>query len=126
MDGPRPEEKVEVFGLSVRWSLRDADAGVAQQLRDYVVNTSLARFSGMDGLHQKTWRMVEKDWFEGTYVFATPEDRDKFLAGFMPGEANAPGSLLIGSTPISYQPFEVVAIAEGGSLFVSGAGPGRT
>jgi len=114
-----------VFGLSVRWSLRDADADVAQQLRDYVTKTSLARFSGMDGLHQKMWRMVEREWFEGTYVFATREDRDHFLASFMPGEANAPGSLLIGSTPIAYEPFEVVAIAEGGSHFVTGAGPGR-
>jgi hypothetical protein len=113
-----------VFGLSVRWSLKEADAGVPQQLRDYVIETSLARFSGMEGLHFKTWRMIEGEWFEGTYVFATREDRDHFLAGFMPGEANAPGSLLIGSTPIAYEPFEVVAVAEGGSGFVSGAGPG--
>jgi hypothetical protein len=113
-----------VFGLSVRWSLKEADAGVPQQLRDYVTQTSLARFSGMEGLHFKTWRMIEGEWFEGTYVFATREDRDHFLAGFMPGEANAPGSLLIGSTPIAYEPFEVVAVAEGGSGFVSGAGPG--
>ncbi|MEO8330234.1 MAG: hypothetical protein ABI586_09530 [Candidatus Nanopelagicales bacterium] len=109
----------------MRWSLKDADDGVAQKLRDYVTQTSLARFSGMEGLHQKTWRMVESEWFEGTYVFTSREARDHFLAGFMPGEAKAPGSLIIGSTPIAYEPFEVVAIAEGDAGFVTGAGPGR-
>jgi len=113
-----------VFGLSVRWSLKDAPASAALQLRNYVVQTSLDRFSGMEGLHMKTWRMMEGDWFEGTYVFASREDRDHFLAGFMPSEATAPGSLIIGSAPIAYEPFEVVAIAEGGAGFVSGAGPG--
>lgn len=113
-----------MFGLSVRWSLKDAPLGATQQLRDYVVQTSLTRFSGMPGLHMKTWRMMEGDWFEGTYIFATRGDRDHFLAGFMPGEATAPGSLIIGSAPIAYEPFEVVATAEGGSGFVAGAGPG--
>jgi hypothetical protein len=113
-----------VYGLAVRWSLVDTEPDVAQRLRDYVNDTSLARFTGMDGLHMKTWRMIDGEWFEGTYVFRTREDRDHFLAGFMPGEATAPGSLIIGSTPIAYEPFEVVAIAEGGAGFVSGAGPG--
>ena len=113
-----------MFGLSVRWSLKDAAPDVTQQLRDYVVQTSMARFTGMEGLHFKTWRMMDGEWFEGTYVFATREDRDQFLASFMPGEANAPGSLLIGSSPIAYEPFEVVAVAEGGAKFVAGPGPG--
>ena len=42
----------------------------------------------------------------------------------MPGEATAPGSVMIGSSPIAYEPFEVVAVAEGGAGFVTGAGPG--
>ncbi len=73
----------------------------------------------------KTWRMIEGEWFEGTYVFASREDRDQFLASFMPGESTAPGTLIIGSPPVAYEPFEVVAIAEGGDSFVSGAGPGH-
>jgi hypothetical protein len=113
-----------VFGLSVRWSLADAPPGTVAKLREYVVGTSLARFSGMPGLHFKTWRMIEAEWFEGTYVFATRADRDQFLAGFMPGEATAPGSLLIGSSPVAYEPFEVVAVAEGGAGFSAGPGPG--
>lgn len=113
-----------MFGLSVRWSLKDAGPGIGQQLRDYVVQTSLARFAGMEGLHFKTWRMVEGEWFEGTYVFASAKDRDHFLAGFMPGEDSAPGSMLIGTPPIAYEPFEVVAVAEGAAGFVAGPGPG--
>lgn len=113
-----------MFGLSVRWSLQDAEPGVAATLREYVTSTSLARFQGKPGLHFKTWRMIEGEWFEGTYVFATREDRNQFLAEFMPGEATAPGTLLVGSPPVAYEPFEVVAIAEGGEGFVSGAGPG--
>jgi len=113
-----------MYGLSIRWSLKDAEPDVGKRLREYVVNTSFGRFNGMTGLHMKTWRMVEGEWFEGTYVFDSMESRDHFLAGFMPGEANAPGSLIIGSTPIAYEPFEVVAVAEGGSKFASGKGPG--
>jgi hypothetical protein len=113
-----------MYGLSVRWSLKEAQEDVPQRLREYVVNTSLMRFQGMDGLHIKTWRMVPSEWFEGTYIFDTRESRDQFLASFMPGEQNAPGTLIIGSTPIAYEPFEVVAVAEGGAGFVSGGGPG--
>ena len=113
-----------MYGLSVRWSLVDTEPQVAQQLRDYVTNTSLARFTGMAGLHMKTWRMIEGEWFEGTYVFDSREARDHFLAGFMPEEAKVPGSLIVGSTPIAYEPFEVVAVAEGGAGFVAGSGPG--
>ena len=113
-----------MFGLSVRWSLRGVDPRVAQQLRDYVRDTSLERFTGMPGLKWKTWRMVEGEWFEGTYVWESREDRDHFLAGFMPGEATAAGSVMIGSTPIAYEPFEVVAVAEGAAGFGRGIGPG--
>src|SRR4051794_21182824 len=52
-------ELTSVFGLSVRWSLADAAPGTADKLREYVVGTSLARFTGMAGLHFKTWRMLE-------------------------------------------------------------------
>lgn len=114
-----------MYGLSVRWSLEGIDPEVAQRLRNYVRDSSLERFTGMPGLRFKTWRMVPGEWFEGTYVWDTAEDRDHFLAGFMPGEDTAPGSLIIGSAPIAYEPFEVVAVAEGGAGFTTGAGPGR-
>jgi hypothetical protein len=113
-----------VYGLSVRWSLKGVDPQVAQQLRDYVRDTSLERFSQLPGLHVKTWRMVEGEWFEGTYVWDSHEHRDQFLAGFLPEEATAPGSVIVGAPPVAYEPFEVVAVAEGAAGFVAGMGPG--
>ncbi|CAN5258366.1 hypothetical protein BH24ACT10_BH24ACT10_04890 [soil metagenome] len=47
-----------MHGLTVRWSIRDAPAGTAAQLRTYVRETSVPRFTGMDGLVQKTWQMT--------------------------------------------------------------------
>ena len=113
------------YGLSVRWSLQEAAADVPQKLRDYVVGTSMARFMFLDGLAFKTWRMVEGEWFEGTYVFDQAVYRDDFAAEFSKGAATSPGSKIIGSPPISVEPFEVVAIAEGPAGFRRGPGPGR-
>jgi hypothetical protein len=113
-----------VFGLSVRWSLAAAPAGAAQELRDYVVGTSMARFSELPGLAQKTWRMREGEWFEGTYIWADAGARDAFAASFGATGANNPGSKIIGTGPVSIENFEVVAIAEGPEGFVPGAGPG--
>jgi hypothetical protein len=113
-----------VYGLSVRWSLVGAPEGVAAELREYVVGTSLARFSGLAGLRFKTWRMREGEWFEGTYVFETAAARDGFLASFGETAATSPGSRIVGSPPESMEPFEVVAVAAGGSGFASGGGPG--
>jgi hypothetical protein len=113
-----------VYGLSVRWSLRGVDPGVAEKLRDYVRDTSLEKFTGMAGLSFKTWRMVEGEWFEGTYVFASRDERDRFLAAFIAGESQAAGSVIIGSPPSTYELVEVVAVAEGGAGFQPGMGPG--
>jgi hypothetical protein len=113
-----------MYGLSVRWSLAGATDGVAKELREYVVGRSLERFSGMAGLRFKTWRMRPGEWFEGTYVFATAAARDAFLASFRETAATSPGSAIIGSAPVAMEPFEVVAVAEGGEGFAAGAGPG--
>lgn len=112
------------YGLAVRWSLADAPHGVAEELREYVVGTSMARFMFLDGLAFKTWRMREGAWFEGTYVFDTARDRDDFRSQFVPTADTSPGSRLIGSGPVSIEDFEVVAIAEGPAGFRRGAGPG--
>jgi hypothetical protein len=112
------------YGLSVRWSLADAPKDVGPKLRDYVVGTSMARFMFLDGLAFKTWRMVEGEWFEGTYVFDQRVYRDDFQAEFAKTAAQSPGSQIIGSAPILIEPFEVVAIAEGPEQFRRGPGPG--
>lgn len=112
------------YGLSVRWSLESAPEGVAQELRDYVVGTSMAKFMFLDGLAFKTWRMVEGEWFEGTYVFDEQVYRDDFQREFSATAAESAGSAIIGSAPTLIEPFEVVAIAEGPGRFRRGPGPG--
>ena len=116
--------EIPAYGLSVHWSLAEAPADVADDLRDYVVGTSLERFSGMVGLRFKTWRMRPGEWFEGTYVWAGSAERDTFATEFAATAADSPGSKIIGSPPVSIEPFEVVAVAEGGAGFAAGGGPG--
>jgi len=105
-----------MYGLIVRWSLQQAPAEVAQQLRDYVTRTSLARFTGLPGLSFKVWRMQE--------VFATAAERKEFAAAFSLQAPSAPVTVMIGSEPIAVETCEVVAVAEGGAGFTAGAGPG--
>lgn len=111
------------YGLSVRWPLADAPAEVADELREYVVGTSIATFMFLDGLAFKTWRMREGEWFEGTYVFDTERDRDEFRSTFEANAATSPVTELIGAAPVLIDDFEVVAIAEGPAGFRRGAGP---
>jgi hypothetical protein len=99
--------------------------GVEAALRDYVVGTSMARFAEREGLAFKTWRMRSGQWFEGTYVWDTQAARDSFAQTFAAEAAQSPGSLLVGSPPVSIEPFEVVAIVEGPEKFRQGAGPGE-
>lgn len=108
-------------GLSIRWSLADAPEDVAEQLASYIETTSHARFTGMGGLHFKTWRMREGEWFEGTYVFASDQARAEFQATFTAGAADAPGSRIIGSPPILIEEWHVVAVAEGWDGFAAHA-----
>ena len=114
-----------MYGLTVRWSLEAAPADVADRLREYVIGTSLATFTGMDGLRFKTWRQRPGEWFEGTYVFDTVAARDGFEASFRQKAATAPVTVLIGRPPESIERFEAVAVAEGGAGFVAGPGPGE-
>ncbi|MGH3364155.1 MAG: hypothetical protein ACRDOW_05450 [Nocardioidaceae bacterium] len=108
-----------MHGLTVRWSLADAPEGVEEALAAYVESTSHARFTGKPGLRFKTWRMRAGEWFEGCYVFETPEARDAFEKEFSEVAAESPGSQLVGSPPVLIEPCEVVAVAEGGSGFLA-------
>ena len=112
------------YGLAVRWSLEDCGPEVAHQQREYVVGTSIARFMFLDGLAFKVWRMRDGEWFEGTYVFDSEHERDRFRTQFEADAATSPGSQLIGSAPVIIEDYEVVAIAEGPAAFRRGAGPG--
>ncbi len=100
-----------MYGLTIRWSLTDADAGVNAQLRAYVRDESVARFTGMDGLRWKTWQMVDGGFFAGNYVWATEQARADFLEGFR--AAPSAVTQLIGHTPDMVQEFDVVGVAVG-------------
>ncbi|MCD4533898.1 hypothetical protein LRP67_07380 [Nocardioides sp. cx-169] len=100
-------------GLTVRWSLADAPEGTVASLRDYIAETSHARFTGMSGLRFKTWRLREGEWFEGIYVFASDQARADFQESFAATAEQAPGSQIIGSAPVLVEECDIVAIAEG-------------
>lgn len=106
-------------GLTVRWSLADAPADMADRLADYVADTSHEKFMGKPGLRFKTWRMVPGQWFEGCYVFETDEARATFQEEFSAVAATAPGSQLVGSAPILIEACQVAAIAEGAAGFAT-------
>ena len=108
-----------MHALTVRWSLADAAAGVEEKLAAYVEEASHARFTGMDGLRFKTWRMRRGEWFEGCYVFASDAARSAFQSKFEETAAESPGSQIIGSAPILIEPCDVVAVAEGGEGFLA-------
>jgi hypothetical protein len=108
-----------VHALTVRWSLADAPEGVEQALAAYVADTSHARFTDLDGLRFKTWRMRPGEWFEGCYVFDDDAARAAFQENFTLGAAQSPGSQIIGSAPVLIEPCEVVAVAEGGEGFLA-------
>lgn len=108
-------------GLTVRWSLAEAPDGVEEALADYVAGTSHERFTGMDHLRFKTWRMRRGEWFEGCYVFADAAARAAFQASFTEVAATSPGSVIIGSAPVLIEECVVVAVAEGGAGFSAAA-----
>ena len=105
--------------LTVRWSLAEAPEGVEEQLRDYVADSSHARFEKVEGLRFKTWRMRPGEWFEGCYVFVDDSARAAFQGSFSAGAADSPGSKIIGSSPVLIEECEVVAVAGGPEGFVS-------
>ncbi|MCW2752616.1 MAG: hypothetical protein JWQ32_27 [Marmoricola sp.] len=108
-------------GLTVRWSLAEAPDGVEEALANYVAGTSHERFTGMDGLGFKTWRLRRGEWFEGCYVFADEAARAAFQASFTDLAADSPGSLIVGSAPVLIEECVVVAVAEGGAGFRAAA-----
>lgn len=108
-------------GLTVRWSLDEAPEGAEVDLAEYVENTSHARFTGMEGLRFKTWRMRPREWFEGCYVFVDEAARDAFQTTFTAIAAESPGSQMIGSSPILIEPCTIVAVAEGAAGFAAPA-----
>ena len=76
----------------------------------------------LDGLAFKVWRMREGEWFEGTYVFDSEQERLHFREEFEPGAATSPGSRSSARPRCLIEEWEVVAIAEGPAGFRRGGG----
>ena len=108
-----------MLGLSIRWSLEGLPDSVLDELAAYVEGTSHARFTGMAGLRYKVWRARPGEWFEGTYVFGTVADRERFQEQFQATLDDAPGTRIVGAPPVLVEPWEVVAVAEGWDGFLA-------
>ena len=108
-----------MYGLTVQWSLLSAPAGTEQTLRDYVRNTSVARFTGMPGLHSKIWQMVDGGLFAGIYVWESAEARSAFLETFRANPSAV--TQIVGSDPDVVCEWDVVGVAEGGAGSVHAA-----
>lgn len=121
MSEPVPSTQPPQTGLTVRWSLRDSPEGTDRRLAEYVEDTSHSRFTSMPGLRFKTWRLRPGEWFEGCYVFTTPQARQEFQDSFTATADQAPGSQLVGAPPLLIEACMVVAVAEGGDGFRSAA-----
>ena len=100
-----------MHGLTVRWSLLGAPAGTEDRLREYVRDTSVARFTGMPGLVQKTWQMAPGGFFSGVYVWATEQARADFLERFRSNPS--PVTQLVGHGPDVVQEWELLGVAVG-------------
>ena len=100
-----------MYGLTVRWSLTHAPAGVDAALRAYVRDESVERFTGMPGLSFKTWQMVDGGFFAGVYVWATARARADFLASFRASPSKV--TQLIGHDPDIVQEWDLVGYAVG-------------
>ena len=102
-----------MLGLTVRWSLTDAPEGVEEQLRDYVAETSHARFTGMAGLRFKTWRMVRASGSRA----ATSSPPTRRVRSSSASSPRVPPSRrarqIVGSAPVLIEACDVVAVAEG-------------
>ncbi|MGJ9423808.1 hypothetical protein [Aeromicrobium sp. CF3.5] len=110
-----------MFGLTIRWSLADAPKGTLKALRAYVEDESFKRFAGLEGLRFKSWRAVKGQWFEGTYVFVSDDARQAFQDDFEDRAADAPGSKIIGSAPMTIEACEIIAVVRGPAGFRSSA-----
>ncbi len=105
--------------LTVRWSLRGGPNGIEDELREYVAESSHARFEQREGLRFKTWRMRPGEWFEGCYVFLDDAARAAFQESFIATADDSPVSRLLGAGPELVEESSVVAVAGGPEGFVS-------
>ena len=102
-----------MYGLTVRWSLLGCEDGTNAALRSYVETESVARFTGMPGLRQKVWQIVDGGFFAGVYVWATEQARADFLEGFRTNPSKV--TQLIGHEPDVIEEWDLAGFAQGGA-----------
>ena len=104
-----------MYGLTIRWSLTHAEAGVDDALREYVQDESVERFTGLPGLHVKVWEIVDGGFFAGVYVWATAEARSAFLEEFRTSPSKV--TQIVGTGPALIQEWDVAGVAVGAEGF---------
>ena len=100
-----------MYGLTVRWSLLGAPSGTEDAIRAYIRDTSVARFTGMPGLVQKTWQLAPGGFFSGVYIWSSVEALAAFLEEFRSNPSAV--TQLVGNGPDIVQEWELVGIAVG-------------
>jgi len=104
-----------MFGLTIRWALTHTSPAVSEALRAYVRDESVARFTGLPGLHLKGWELVDGGFFSGVYLWQTDEARAAFLETFRTSPSAV--TQIVGDGPSLIQEWDAVGIAVGGEGF---------
>ena len=113
------------YGLTVRWSLRTTDP---RRRRRSCATTSSAR-RWRSSCSSTGWPSRPGGWSRAAGSRAPTSSTRRSTATTSSGvrrrtAAESAGSKIIGSAPVTIEPFEVVAIAEGPAGFRRGPGPG--
>jgi hypothetical protein len=94
----------------VLWDLSSGSQASFEQLRDYLRSESIARFSEMAGLRQKTWiSNPETGHWGALYLFETAEQANGLVSHIASGRVVQ----LTGLTPATVEQFDVEALTEG-------------
>lgn len=94
----------------VLWDLSSGSKASFEELREYLRSESIARFSSMEGLRQKTWvSNPETGRWGAMYLFDTREQADELVAHIATGKVVQ----LTGLAPATVEQFDVEAVTEG-------------
>jgi hypothetical protein len=94
--------------LHLLWDLSDPAATcTVDDLARAVHDAGLARFTGLEGLHAKTW-IRDRERYGSFMVFDSPQARDA-VRPWITDRVKA----LCGLDPVRMEPFDVIAVAGG-------------
>jgi len=98
-----------MHAVLVLWDLSAGSRASIERLRDYIRTESIARFSAMEGLRQKTWiSNPETQQWGAVYLFETHEQAGALASHISAGRVVE----LTGLVP-AVQQFDVEAVVEG-------------